>query len=266
MQRRWAAISLAFFLVMAAGAYSVMVVADEPGLDVEGETFWQEESVELGGTEYTFATIDDGEATIEYEETVESETVFENGSTVAYEDGEYSVVIESGEEPSSFDLVETFDVEAMLADDPDVENETITREDEQEYVVYRNGTTERLDEYLPEPDRQTRAEGSTLEHENVTKTVDSITSDAATLHYDEVVSQSMSVEEGDVVTFAGEDYVITFVDADTVMLSPDVEGYETAVDNQEYFDMRLSGLMYVVLFSLGAVFLLTVSAFLPRRG
>lgn len=266
MQRRWAAISLAFFLVMAAGAYSVMAVADEPGIDVEGETFWQEESVELGGTEYTFATIDDGEATIEYEETVESETVFENGSTVAYADGEYAVVIESGDEPTSFDLVETFDVEALLADDPDVENETIIREDEREYVVYHDGSTEALDEYLPEPDRQTFAEGSTLEHENVTKTVDSVTPDAVTLHFDEVVAQTMTVDEGDVVTLAGTDYVSTFVDENTVMLSPDVEGYETAVDNQEYFDMRLSGLMYVVLFSLGAAFILTAAAFLPRRG
>lgn len=265
MQRRWAAICLAFFLVVAAGAYSVMAVAEEPGIDIEGETFWEGESTEVGGTTYTIASIDDGEGTIEYEEVVEDETTFEADSTVEYQERDYTVVIPD-EDPAAFELVEQFDVEAILADDPDVENETIVREDENEYVVYRDGTTELLEDYLPEPDRQTFTIGSTLEHENVTKTVDSIAPEAATLTFEEERTQTISLDEGRIIELGGTDHVVTFVDEDTVMLSTDIAGYETAEENQEYFHERMTGLLYVVIFSLGATVILGATAFLPRRG
>jgi hypothetical protein len=92
-----------------------------------------------------------------------------------------------------------------------------------------------------------------------------VSSGEAVLTWEETATESIGLEEGDVVEIGGTEYVATFPDDSTVLLSTDVEGYEQVTDNREYFDQRISGLNYVMIFSLAAGFLLAATAFMPRR-
>jgi uncharacterized Zn-binding protein involved in type VI secretion len=261
MQRRWAAICLAFFLVTAAGGYAVMAVAEEPTIDVEGESYQANDTFEANGTTYAFT----GDS-FEYNETQRQETTWDNGSTVQYDDGQYAVFIENTSDPAEFQLRQQFGVESMLQNDTNVDNQTYEADDGTLFFRYRNGTTQPVGEYLPDPDVQTFSEGDTLEHEGQTKTVDNVTADAATLVWEEEVTQSIEASQGEVVEIGGQQYVPHYPEEGTVVLSEDVEGYQQQVENQEFFQQRLSGLMYVILFSLGSAFLLAAMAFMPRRG
>ncbi|QLD85729.1 hypothetical protein HWV23_08320 [Natronomonas halophila] len=265
MQRRWAAIYLAFFLVMAGSAYSVMAVAEEPAMDIEGDTYQQGDTLEANGTTYTVAELGEGEASLAYNTTVEQETTFANNSVVEYGGDQYNVTVESGEEPNSFTLTQEFDVGAILQNDSRVDNQTYQREDGTEFVRYENGTTQPLDEYLPDPDQEQFSVGDSIEHGGTTKTVQSVSSSEAVLTWEETTAESIGLEEGGVVTVGGTEYVATFPDNSTVLLSTDVEGYEQVSEDREYFQERTSGLMYVVIFSVGAGFLLAAMALMPRR-
>ena len=50
------------------------------------------------------------------------------------------------------------------------------------------------------------------------------------------------------------------------MLSTNVERYDSYEESAAYHQERISGLLYVVVFSAGSSFLLAALAFLPRRG
>lgn len=265
MQRRWAAVCIAFFLVMGASAFSVMALAEEPTVSVEGQQYQNDSTLQANGQTYT-VLVDNGTGTLVTSTTVEMETTFQNNTEVEYRNATYNVSIAPGNDTSSFTLEEVFDVEAVLAEDPSVQNSTFTRDDGTEAVVYRNGTTQPLSEYLPEPDRETFAAGDSLEHDNVTKTVDSVSSSEVVLTWEEEGSQSVSFGEGDVVELGDSEYVVTFVDNDTVMLSTDRTGYEEVQNARQEFQQRMTGLLYVVVLSLGFGIILAALAFLPRRG
>jgi hypothetical protein len=57
MQRRVAAIYFAFFLVLGASAYSVIAMAEEPAIDVEGETYAASDNVTVEGLTYEVADV-----------------------------------------------------------------------------------------------------------------------------------------------------------------------------------------------------------------
>lgn len=265
MQRRWAAVCLAFFLVTAAGAYGSMALAEGPELDVEGDTYQNDETFDEGGTTYTVA-VSEGSGELVYTETVSNEASWDDGSVVEYRGGEYNVTIDTAADPSGFALVEEFDVEAILQDDPEVENQTYTAEDGSEFVRYRDGSTEPLEEYLPEPEREAFDEGDTVEHDGFSKTVGNVTNESVTLTWTAEEENTESLADGENVTVGDQTYVATFPSADTVLLSEDVAGYQEYAADTEYYQQRLSGLNYVVIFSLIAGFILTMTAFLPRRG
>ena len=265
MQRRWAAICLAFFLVMAAGAYGVSAVAEEPALDLEGDTYQDNDTFDVGDTTYTVA-VEGGSGSLTYNETVENEETLDDGSEVEYANGTYNLTIEDAENPSRFALTEVFDVEAILQNDPEVDNQTYEAEDGTQFVRYRDGSTEPLEEYLPEPDQETFSEGDTIEQGGETKTVDNVSAESVTLTWETEEEQSATLAHGENVTIDDTTYVATFPDENTVRLSEDVEEYQRQAENQEYFQERMSGLNYVVLFSLFTSFLLAALAFLPRRG
>ncbi|MFQ3320130.1 MAG: hypothetical protein ACI8UR_002366 [Natronomonas sp.] len=266
MQRRWAAIYFAFFLVMAASAYSVMAVAEEPTMNIDGETYEAGDTFEVDGITYTVSEFEEREGELTYTQTVSQQTTFQNNSVVEYRNGSYNVSIEPADDPETFTLAQEFDVETILQNDPEVDNTTYTSDDGTEFVRYKNGSTEPLEEYLPEPNRETFSEGDQIDHEDTTKAVDNVTSSAATLTWEQETEQSIGLEEGDRITLGGTEYVVTFVDDDTVRLSTDIEGYEQTLENREYFQERMSGLLFVILFSLGSGFLVAGLALLPHRG
>lgn len=265
MQRRWAAICLAFFLVTAAGAYGVGVVAEEPELELEGDTYQQNDTFATNGTTYT-VTISGGSGALVYNETVSNEETFANNSAIPYANGSYNVSIEAAADPSSFALVEEFAVESILANDSAVENQTYTAGDGTQFVRYANGTTQPVDEYLPDPNRETFSEGDTIQQAGNAKNVANVTNESVVVTWESEEEQSLALAPGENVTVDDTQYVATFPSSDTVKLSEDVAGYQAYADNVQYFQQRLSGLYYVTIFSLGAAFLLAALAFLPRRG
>lgn len=264
MQRRWAAVCIAFFLVMGATAFSVMALAEEPTVDIEGDTYGDGDTFQQGGTTYT-VTASEGSGEITFDETVEEEQAFENNTEVEFRNGTYSVRIGAGNNADSFTLVQEFDVEALLSEDPEVENSTFTRDDGTEVVVYRNGTTQPLEEYV-DRDRATFGEGDSIEHDDRTKTVANVTSERALLTWTTEQEQSVGLAEGETFTLDDTEYVAHFPENDTVVISTDVDAYETHEQKVDNFEERLSGLLYVIVFSVGSSFLIGALAFLPHRG
>jgi len=264
MQRRWAAVCIAFFLVMAGSAYSVMALAEAPTPNIEGDTYGDGETFQQGGTTYA-VSVGEGSGEITYDETVENEETFANDSVIDYDNASYNVSIEAGNDSGSFTLVQEFDVGAVLEEDPGVENSTFTRDDGTEVVVYRNGTTRPLEEYL-DRDRVEFTEGDTIEHDDETKTIANVTSEEVLVTWESVEERSVGLSEGGTFTLEGTEYVATFPDNSTVVLSENVDEYRTYEENVAYHQERTTGLLYVIIFSASSSFLLAALAFLPRRG
>jgi len=249
---------------MAGSAYSVMALAEEPTPDVEGDTYGDSETFQEGGTTYT-VSVGEGAGEITYNETVENEETFANNSVIDYDNASYNVSIEPGNDSEAFTLVREFDVEAVLSEDPEVENSTFTRDDGTEVVVYRNGTTRPLEEYL-DRDRVEFTEGDTIEHDDETKTIANVTSEEVLVTWESVEERSVGLSEGGTFTLEGTEYVATFPDNSTVVLSENVDEYRTYEENVAYHQERTTGLLYVIIFSASSSFLLAALAFLPRRG
>jgi len=267
MQRRAAAALFAFFLVMGASAYSVMAFAEAPAPDLEGDAHQNGSTFQQGGTTYT-VTVEGGAGELAYTRSVDEEVEWANKTGIEYRNGTYNVSIESGNDSESFTLVEELDVTAILENDSAVENSTFTRDDGTETVVFRNGTTQPLAEYV-DRDRRTFTEGDTLEHDNETKTAANVTSERVLVTWETDANQTVALEEGETFTLGDTEYVATFPDNDTVVLasgSNAVEEYEKYEQRVAYYGERTSGLLYVIIFSGGAGFLLAALAFLPHRG
>ena len=104
-----------------------------------------------------------------------------------------------------------------------------------------------------------------MTHDNETKTVANVTSEEVVLTWETETEQSVALEEGETFTVDDTEYIATFPDNETVVLSTDLEGYDSYEQSVEYHQERTSGLLYVVIFSLGSSFLLAALAFLPHR-
>lgn len=347
MQRRAAAVSAAVFVLIAAGAYSFVGLAEQPTVEVEadmelgtGETFT------VAGTEYTVAQVGDGSASIEwtnesarYTATVENGSTVpaaqvawegqqnravatvENGSVVAYGGGEARVEVAPGGaevalndtdgERETFEVGDTFvyrgeaatvggveaqvvaidadavtlawgdpyqvttaadavafrqqtNVSRVLLSDTDVENQVLTTEDGEEFVRYTDGSTEPLESYLPDPERETFGVGDGMQYQGTAVTVAAVTEDEAVLEWFAPRTNTLNPGEGDNVTL-GETTYLVHVDGSQLVLSQDFAGYRASQQRIEDFHERVSGLWAVAIISgLGAVFLLGL-AYLPSR-
>jgi hypothetical protein len=367
MQRRVAAIYFAFFLVMAASAYSVIAVAEEPGIELAGEELSEGDTVTVDGQTYAVASIEEqeeegdghgggggttlvgslsrtndsfvysaelangsalsptnaswsGQAATSSATIQDGDTVAFNGSqrtanvsdgsfallddagneTASFEVGDrldyrgnattvteigassatvvrgenYEVVIENASDPGEFRAVQSFNVSQRLRDDADVENSTFTSEDGTEFVRYRNGSTQPLDEYLPTPDERTFAEGDTLTFRaaedlsvpaNETTVVD-VSGDRVLLEWTGSKTTTTELTEGANATLGGQVHVAHFPSSDRVVLSTDTGAYQDQIERQDYYKERMNGLWGIsILSGLAGVFVIGL-AYLPTRG
>jgi hypothetical protein len=179
----------------------------------------------------------------------------------------YRVDVENASDPKSFTMVQQFNVSARLADDPAVENETITRDDGQRYVVYRsNGTTVRLDSYLPEADTASFEEGGALTVQDTEATIDNVSQSEVRLTWTAPRTNTVGIDEPGNVTLADQLFVATFPDGETLQLSEDVAGYQNELGRQDYFQERMNGLWGIIILSgLAAIFIIGL-AYLPVKG
>ncbi|WP_435063304.1 hypothetical protein [Halobaculum sp. EA56] len=290
MQRRAAAIYVAFFIVVGAASFSLIATASAPHLSFENpdHRLSQNDTFTVGDQEYTVSGITaemegggggghggGGQAhlvrsgTIEYTNESARYTVeWANGSTVTYDGQDWTVLTDN--ESDTFTLRENLDREAILRNDSDVENETTTV-DGQVYVVERAGDNESrelipADEYFPEPETREYAVGDEVEDvENTTATVASVTPEAATLEYFAPRTTEISVSNKANVTVGSTTYFAYFPDNSTMVLTQDFETYEQYQEETAMQTTMTNGLWGVTILSgLSAVLLLGM-AYLPTR-
>ncbi|WP_348613593.1 hypothetical protein [Halobaculum rarum] len=277
MQRRAAAIYVAFFLVVGAASFSLITTASAPQLTFENpdHELSQGDTFTVDGQEFTVSGIsaeaEEGEVTRSgtVESTNESAryTVeWANDSTVTYAGQDWTVITDN--ESESFTLTEVVDRAAILQNDSDVENETTTV-DGQEYVVERgdgNRTLIAADEYFPAPETREYTVGDELENiEDNTATVASVSSDAATLEYFAPRTNEISVADETNVTVGSTTYFAYFPDNSTMLLTQEFDTYEQYQQGTETQTTMTNGLWGVTILSGLSAFLLLGMAYMPSR-
>ena len=215
-----------------------------------------------GGSEEVTKTV----GTIEWTETdVEMSETWANEDTVEIGGTEWQVLIgDDAENTSSFTFEEVVDRQAILENDPEADNETVEREDG-EYVIV-SGELIPAEEYFPAPATQTASIGDSFGYNNQTVTVDGIGADGVTVTWteDQTNTQELS-NEGMVELADGNEYLVFFPDSSTVELTSDMTSYEAQVEAQTQFDERTTGFRWTTFTSLLFAMSLIAFAFLPSR-
>jgi len=266
MQRRAAAVSVAIFLLLAAGAYSFIGVAQQPDVSLENP----EHSISGGeetidGTTYNFTEVGEGSATAEWTNESARYTVeWAPEDTVTYEGDNYTVVVPNQSDPTEFELREV-----QTVDRPTVEDNGTT------YVVVEEDGERRLverSEYLGEQTVHRFSEGDEMalpDNDNAT-TVASVTNQTVTVEWTAPRTNEVSFEEGGNTTLGEDDtqYLAHFEQQGgepVLQLTTDSEDYRSDVEAQEEFHERTNGLWGIAILASLAAALLVMLAFMPSR-
>lgn len=286
MQRRAAAVYFALFVLIGAGTLGfIQVGTSQPEVRLQAGELSSGDALTVEGVDYTVSDIGFGETEGEGEgedivgtltwtnESYVATATLDNGSTIPFEGEEYRVVIENRTDVSSFELVEAFNVTALLLADDDVENELATRNGT-DHVVYRaDQRIEPLSEWLPAPDRQGPfAVGETMpyaaEEGTVPAAVRSVEPDAATLAWDSTDDREAELTEGGNVTLGETQYFAHFTDEEHVQLVPTDQYWAAYQEELAYEDAwfeRHAGLWAVVIASFLAAVILLSTAYMPVK-
>jgi hypothetical protein len=269
MQRRAATVYAVLFLVIAAGSYSLIGVAQEPGIDLEGDTYAENDTVTVNGMQYTAASVGEEEGTLSrVNESARYTATWANNSTVERDDSTYRVLIPNESDPGQFTLQEEFSLS---------ENVTTVTQNETEYVVVDEGDENKslvpVEEYksqqFGEPATDQYAEGDTLQFEGNESTVSNVTAEQATLAWTGPRVDETSLAEGTNVTLGPEGnnqtFVAHFPEDGVVQLSPETGEYQTQTSEISDFNERMAGLWGIAILSGLTVILLFGLAFLPNK-
>ena len=285
MQRRTVAIYAVFFLLIGVASYSLIATADDPEIQFDDPDFELAEGdqFEVDGQLYTVTALDRteeegdmGEIRVTYEATIEwtvvdaeQQETWESGTVIPHADGEYEVIVDD-EDPETFTLREVIDREAILADDPTADNETVERNGEEYVVIEADGETEFVpaDEYFPAPQERQFAVGDTFEYGNHTASVEAIDETGATVTWTEDETQTRTLTQAAETTFGDTEYLAHFTgeDADLRLeLTTDFESYEEQLAGIEQYEQKVNGLWYVSILAGLMVITLLSFAYLPSR-
>lgn len=284
MQRRAVAVFVALFLAVAGVAGALTATADSPEIAFENPEVdaADGDTVQIGGESYAVSVSETEEGggghgggaatvitgTLEREFTTETSETWTNGSTVSVDDRQWRVEI-AGESPSEFTLVEVLDRQAILEGDDSADNQTVTSEDGEEFVLVTDESGETTsvpaDEYFPDPEERSYAPGDTLQYGGNAVTVDDVTADGAVAVWETTQTETVEVEQHSMVTVDGTEYVAHFPDASTLQLTTDIEAYESQTAEIEKFNQYNSGLSRVLILSVLSSIMLAGAAFMPSR-
>lgn len=283
MQRRAVAVFASFFLVMGALSLGLVVTAESPHLEADGQELQAGDSVSASGQEYTVASVEvsesegDGhggggettyEAVFEWtDQDAQSTDSWANDSTVEFDNETWRVLVDEGDDPSAFTLEQVLDKEAILAEDPDADNETVTHEGEEHVVVEEDGeqTLVPADEYFPEPDTREYSEGETIDYNGNEATIDTVTTDAVELSWTAPETMSTSVGQRGNVTLGDQTFFVEFLDESTILLSDDFEALEQHNEATASHTRLSNGLWGVTLLSIPTAVLMLGMAYMPSR-
>ncbi|MFB6069330.1 MAG: hypothetical protein ABEJ90_05340 [Halobacterium sp.] len=265
MQRRAAAVSVALFLLLAAGSYAMIGAAQQPDVSLENPDYavTEGQTPTIGGTTYNFTSVSERGATATWvNESARYTTSWSEGDTVPYRGGNYTVVIPNASDPVEFSLEEN-----QTVDRPTVVQSGTT------YVVVEDGENKTLvprDEYLPDPMVYRFREGDVVDYEgndNETR-VASVTQSSVTIEWFAPRTNEVSFSEGERTAVGGTEYLAHTEQRDgtlVLQLTTDYADYNEDVEAQKFFHERVSGLWGVVILSTLAAALLVMLAFLPSR-
>lgn len=283
MQRRAATAYVLLFLVLGAGSYGLIATAEEPTvsfddpdhrlsagdqLAVDGRQYTvtsvaaEEESDGHGGTSVTYSGAlqwTDDSATYTEE--------WASGDTVTVDGFSGEVRLPNDSDPREFSLVDPVNRSAVLAADPDADNETVPRNGEA-FVVVQSGNETTLvpaAEYFPEPERRTFAEGDRLDYAGNQTAVGNVTSQTVPVSWTAPRTNTVELTNRANVTLAGQTFFVFFASDEAVVLESDHSEYrEQTAEIAEHATLE-SGLWGVTILSGVTSVLLVGMAFLPSR-
>ncbi|AFK19524.1 hypothetical protein E6P09_02565 [Haloferax mediterranei ATCC 33500] len=284
MQRRAAAISVVFFLVIGAGAYSLIATASTPSISFENPEYslaqGDEFSVPNSDQTFTVSSITEeeesgghgggttivrsGELTYVNDSARFTET-WDNASTITLAGTDYRVEVPNASNPSEATLVEIRNDTAILQNDPNADNQTVTRNGER-YVVVNGSTLVPAGEYFPANETRTVAEGDSFTYDNHSVTVAAVETSGVTLEW--FASEEKKIEVGNEanVTLDGQKYLAYFpAGGEEMVLTTNYDSYERQVVEIEQFHETENGLWGIAIVSFTAIVFLIGLAFLPSR-
>jgi len=283
MQRRAAALYFALFLVIGAGSFGYIqtVDAQQPTISLDAQTYSQNDVLTVDGRTYVVSEISaenasEAEGTLTWTNQSAQETAtLENGSDTTYQNESWQVQIANTSDVSQFTLQENLNVSAILANDDRVDDQTVTRNGQEQVVFTANDTLMPLNEYLREPQTVTVSEGDaynyttedgTIQPATVNQVTGNVSTPSVTLAWGTTQENTVDLAEGANVTLAdGQTRVVHFTDGGKVQLSTDIAAYQEQAEQQVYFDERKKGLWGVSVISFLAAIILLATAYLPVK-
>ncbi len=288
MQRRAAAIYVAFFLVMGAASYSLIATAQEPTVGFENPDYSleQNQTFTIDGQQYTATEVvteveessggghgGGGGATVSRSATfawtnqsaLYTET-WENNSTVTYDGEEWTVLVPNASDPSSATLRESIDRASILSNDTNADNETVSRNGQAYVIVTENNSSTLVpaSEYFPAPAEREVSESQQLDYNGNQTRVD-VTAEAVELSWNAPRENTVQASNHANVSLSGQTYLVHFPTNDSVQLTQDFESFRAQNDDIDQFTEQKNGLWGVTILSgLSIVFLIGM-AFLPSR-
>ncbi|WP_049934864.1 hypothetical protein [Haloplanus natans] len=285
MQRRAAAIYVAFFIVLGAASYSVIATATAPTIGFENpdHRLAEGDQFSVDNRQYTVSSISaetsgggghggapsvtrSGELSWTNDSARYTQT-WEHNATITYQDEEYRVLVEDADDPTSFQLVEEINRSAVLQADTAVNDETVTVNGT-EYVVREAGDNRTLipaSEYFPTPSTTQYAEDDTLQFQGNATTVADVTGEGATLAWTAPRTNTVSVSNEANVTVNGQQYFAYFPDNSTLVLESDYNVYQEQVNEIDSYRDHVNGLWGVSIVSFSTAIMLLGMAYLPSR-
>lgn len=266
MQRRAAAIYAAFFVLLAAGAYGTIGVAQEPTVGIQNPEYslTTGDTVTIGGTEYQVDEVNDDRANLVWvEDGIEFTETWGNGSTVTLDGTEFTLRIDTSRDSPEAVLTEVQELD---------ENVTTTEVDDEVFVVVQDNGEQRLvprDEYIRQvqgpPEMRSFDEGDRVDYQGERTVISQVTNESVTLTWTGSQENTVRVQHAGVTTLGGQDFIAHISDGSTIELSRDIKRYRTQEATLEKFHERINGLWGVSIISSLAAMLLLGLAYLPSR-
>jgi hypothetical protein len=284
MQRRAATAFVLLFLVLGAGSYGLIATAQEPHVTFEdpdhrlstGDRFTvdnrqytvtsvtaeEEGGGHGGGTSVTYS----GALQWTNDSATYTET-WESGTVVAADGFEGNLTVPNESDPSQFTLVEEVNRTAILRDDSNADNETVTRNGEA-FVVLTEGNETTLvpaSEYFPEPETRTFDEGETIDYAGNQTTVGNVTGSEVPVSWTASRTNTVELSNEANVTLAGQQFFVYFVSDSEVVLESDYSVYASQTAEIDQYTRLQNGLWGISILSGVTAILLVGMAFMPSR-
>ena len=279
MQRRAAAVYIAFFLVVGAVSFTLVTTGATPEFSLENpdQTLTANQTFTVNGTEANVTSIqaEAGEegvtrsGTITWvNESARYTEEWQNQSTVTYNNGNWTVSIPNATNTSQFTLVENINRTEILRNDSSVANQTTTVEGVEYVVRIDNGSRTLINasEYFGEPETRQFSEGEQFQYNGNQTTVTQVVGNgSATLVWTAPRENAVTVDDHTNVTVVDTVYFAHFPDNSTLQLTTDYTPYETHQQESTEFADQTNGLWGVTILSGLSVIFLAGLAYLPSR-